>query len=108
MIRRPPRSTLFPYTTLFRSGDHVRGAQQTEPIRLAGSLRARHSLVQREPRRVAASRNLPARTVFRRLQEGESAPCTPSDRAYNGELSLSVQCGMDKRFVIEGPPARVD
>src|SRR5258707_14906244 len=23
MIRRPPRSTLFPYTTLFRSGAHV-------------------------------------------------------------------------------------
>src|SRR3712207_8902224 len=23
MIRRPPRSTLFPYTTLFRSPDHV-------------------------------------------------------------------------------------
>src|SRR5687767_15548304 len=29
MIRRPPRSTLFPYTTLFRSGvaDEPRGAQ---------------------------------------------------------------------------------
>src|SRR2546422_4505485 len=27
MIRRPPRSTLFPYTTLFRSdGDHFRAA----------------------------------------------------------------------------------
>src|SRR3712207_7482079 len=24
MIRRPPRSTLFPYTTLFRSGDEQR------------------------------------------------------------------------------------
>src|SRR2546422_6683328 len=24
MIRRPPRSTLFPYTTLFRSGDELR------------------------------------------------------------------------------------
>src|SRR3712207_8512016 len=24
MIRRPPRSTLFPYTTLFRSPEHVR------------------------------------------------------------------------------------
>src|SRR2546427_5953495 len=24
MIRRPPRSTLFPYTTLFRSGHHAR------------------------------------------------------------------------------------
>src|SRR3712207_7827904 len=26
MIRRPPRSTLFPYTTLFRSGDMERQA----------------------------------------------------------------------------------
>src|SRR3712207_6996222 len=26
MIRRPPRSTLFPYTTLFRSADPVAGA----------------------------------------------------------------------------------
>src|SRR2546430_3285910 len=26
MIRRPPRSTLFPYTTLFRSGRFTRGA----------------------------------------------------------------------------------
>src|SRR2546430_4232885 len=26
MIRRPPRSTLFPYTTLFRSRDHRRRA----------------------------------------------------------------------------------
>src|SRR5256885_12438261 len=25
MIRRPPRSTLFPYTTLFRSGEAQRG-----------------------------------------------------------------------------------
>src|SRR2546425_8985733 len=25
MIRRPPRSTLFPYTTLFRSGSALRG-----------------------------------------------------------------------------------
>src|SRR5437763_13538088 len=27
MIRRPPRSTLFPYTTLFRSGLHSRSAR---------------------------------------------------------------------------------
>src|SRR3712207_9000347 len=26
MIRRPPRSTLFPYTTLFRSGERLRDA----------------------------------------------------------------------------------
>src|SRR5256885_13313035 len=35
MIRRPPRSTLFPYTTLFRSDSDARGAvgaQQLEPV----------------------------------------------------------------------------
>src|SRR3712207_8951876 len=32
MIRRPPRSTLFPYTTLFRSAEqpHVRGGEGAE------------------------------------------------------------------------------
>src|SRR5256885_6065310 len=30
MIRRPPRSTLFPYTTLFRSG--LRGVNQSEGL----------------------------------------------------------------------------
>src|SRR2546422_11216284 len=30
MIRRPPRSTLFPYTTLFRSADHPRRDQEDQ------------------------------------------------------------------------------
>src|SRR2546430_6270206 len=35
MIRRPPRSTLFPYTTLFRSGEEGRRDQLTlDPLRL--------------------------------------------------------------------------
>src|SRR2546430_16798170 len=33
MIRRPPRSTLFPYTTLFRSGDTLHGGAQEVPTR---------------------------------------------------------------------------
>src|SRR5260370_39261520 len=41
MIRRPPRSTLFPYTTLFRSqwfgGGNPRGVPKVEP---RGSIRA--------------------------------------------------------------------
>ena len=32
MIGRPPRSTLFPYTTLFRSLPHAVGAPQPERI----------------------------------------------------------------------------
>src|SRR3712207_8613630 len=31
MIRRPPRSTLFPYTTLFRSAGSVRGMGSGRP-----------------------------------------------------------------------------
>src|SRR2546430_7577055 len=35
MIRRPPRSTLFPYTTLFRSAlQEVRAAQRLDPLSL--------------------------------------------------------------------------
>src|SRR3712207_8519753 len=38
MIRRPPRSTLFPYTTLFRSGVNL------ETLRLAGSRDVLHEV----------------------------------------------------------------
>src|SRR2546422_4395087 len=36
MIRRPPRSTLFPYTTLFRSCGREIAAHCLAPIRFAG------------------------------------------------------------------------
>src|SRR5258708_27222445 len=42
MIRRPPRSTLFPYTTLFRSSDYnilvmrrIREEARSQPLRAA-------------------------------------------------------------------------
>src|SRR2546430_13098917 len=38
MIRRPPRSTLFPYTTLFRSVNYVKWDPAKEPF--CGDLRA--------------------------------------------------------------------
>src|SRR2546429_1134282 len=39
MIRRPPRSTLFPYTTLFRSGPQARSARAAR--RLVGCQQGR-------------------------------------------------------------------
>src|SRR3712207_6911366 len=45
MIRRPPRSTLFPYTTLFRSGrgrDGVDGGRPAVPEDLVGQLGVVH------------------------------------------------------------------
>src|SRR3712207_3294205 len=38
MIRRPPRSTLFPYTTLFRSRDHALVAVATGELVALGDL----------------------------------------------------------------------
>src|SRR5258708_33830083 len=43
MIRRPPRSTLFPYTTLFRSHDARRHARDG-PMRYTGGAGARQVL----------------------------------------------------------------
>src|SRR5437867_7960115 len=41
MLRRPPRSTLFPYTTLFRSGAYVvASTDRTQRSMLRASLRA--------------------------------------------------------------------
>src|SRR5690348_18007854 len=40
MIRRPPRSTLFPYTTLFRSPRDDRRVSQTSRRRTAGARNA--------------------------------------------------------------------
>src|SRR5574339_818315 len=44
MIRRPPRSTLFPYTTLFRSGWEDAAV---DPMRLGDYLREFQALVER-------------------------------------------------------------
>src|SRR2546426_6622299 len=58
MIRRPPRSTLFPYTTLFRS----RSARPAEPVRLQG------------PRHQVAGDGTPAHRLVR---DQQGAPRDP-------------------------------
>src|SRR2546422_8211481 len=61
MIRRPPRSTLFPYTTLFRSGaahgDPGRGGAAAQPRgdHVGGGARP----LPREPRRRRAAAGAP-------------------------------------------------
>src|SRR5256885_7446828 len=68
MIRRPPRSTLFPYTTLFRSG----GERRLRHARLVDLPRRRAE----EPREPAAHRE--ARVRLARPEEHTSelqSPC---------------------------------
>src|SRR2546425_3422683 len=63
MIRRPPRSTLFPYTTLFRSSSLARS---------------------RPSCRGADSRRRPSR-------RGERAPCDDADRSRSEEHTSELQ-----------------
>src|SRR3712207_6973704 len=48
MIRRPPRSTLFPYTTLFRSGRADRGEEELRPAHAGDHHPDRHHNVDRD------------------------------------------------------------
>src|SRR3712207_4800553 len=58
MIRRPPRSTLFPYTTLFRSAPPGRVVNSPRPARRADAVR-RLRAVRRPGRRVGRNRRPP-------------------------------------------------
>src|SRR2546430_17082202 len=65
MIRRPPRSTLFPYTTLFRSHKERRITEQRNPAsRNLDRMTAQEivELINREDRKVAlaARKEIPA------------------------------------------------
>src|SRR5256885_9852706 len=49
MIRRPPRSTLFPYTTLFRSTEVIALAERHQAPVWASPLSSRNSFPERHP-----------------------------------------------------------
>src|SRR3712207_7377685 len=94
MIRRPPRSTLFPYTTLFRSADPRqdrgrRGSLGGAPRR-AGGIRPR--IGARPPRRRA-----------RRLRRGPLHPAQLVDRkstrlnSSHANISYAVFCLKKKK-----------
>src|SRR5688572_32515291 len=65
MIRRPPRSTLFPYTTLFRSWFHraCRG-EQREPLAVGQPPRSRRPARDRKSTRLNSSHSQISYAVF--------------------------------------------
>src|SRR5438309_3115740 len=63
MIRRPPRSTLFPYTTLFRS-DVVAGVGDEQQSPLGSSDRVRRTKPDRKSTRLNSSHSSISYAVF--------------------------------------------
>src|SRR5690554_7279691 len=83
MIRRPPRSTLFPYTTLFRSGQPDAGGGRAVP-RLGRALPAA-ALLAGEPR----GRRLDAGTHAARGPAARAAADRKSTRLNSSHVRIS-------------------
>src|SRR5688572_32665050 len=94
MIRRPPRSTLFPYTTLFRSALDPEAApgraEQEEPAR-SGDARAR------PPRRAVAGQRR-TRSPATRHHTTESVT---SNRSEEHTSELQSQSNLVCRLLLE-------
>src|SRR3712207_8995715 len=92
MIRRPPRSTLFPYTTLFRS-DHVHERMLHRAQHALGLLRLR------EPERGVEARDHPVellehvvRVVERAVREDVGDRKSTRLNSSHANISYAVFC----------------
>src|SRR3712207_7653110 len=95
MIRRPPRSTLFPYTTLFRSLAHpVGGGEQLllgEIAEIEGDLLGRH--------------HLDPLALLDRADEGGDRKSTRLNSSH-ANISYAVFCLKKKNNIIYTPHYR--
>src|SRR5258708_30788578 len=77
MIRRPPRSTLFPYTTLFRSGPDRTGlVEASAHVVLRRSRRARRRTTWARSEEHTSELQSPDHLVCRLLLEKKKKTCT--------------------------------
>src|SRR2546430_4470584 len=91
MIRRPPRSTLFPYTTLFRSGQ----ARRAGGGRYLPGGRGRATGADRKSTRLNSSHSQISYAVFCLKKKKKIAVAVPLyllDEFYNIILYGRVQC----------------
>src|SRR2546422_8623533 len=89
MIRRPPRSTLFPYTTLFRSRVDARGRDHAGEVH-AGTVALQPLLVFQEPKLLG---ELGAQVVGQK-QDRKSTRLNSS----HGYISYAVFCLKKKKI----------
>src|SRR6266704_5734327 len=108
MIRRPPRSTLFPYTTLFRSRERrPRGRRQLLVARRRGGVPARHGAVGLRARsagggvvRGTAMERGNADQAGARVRAGDESappPAVPPDRRVTRRTQLARRGGGSRR-----------
>src|SRR3712207_7848825 len=101
MIRRPPRSTLFPYTTLFRSGRT--GATVVLATVVARALLAHRNVLCRKATPDGCAGHLPS--SCRAAQAGRGAAADREDRkstrlnSSHANISYAVFCLKKKKIL---------
>src|SRR3712207_8229134 len=92
MIRRPPRSTLFPYTTLFRSDEQEGSVARRRDRELLRQRRSHAPL--RERRRRHDRRHLPGRLRLRRDRKSTRL------NSSHANISYAVFCLKKKKHIL--------
>src|SRR2546427_11605525 len=100
MIRRPPRSTLFPYTTLFRSAVNQLGRDTPDPEGHRHPIRDRHAFRLREEgaRRQPHGPHLPTH------RDGDP----PGQRSEEHTSELQSQSNLVCRLLLEKKQTHID
>src|SRR2546430_9440997 len=102
MIRRPPRSTLFPYTTLFRSLVERERGEARHPVHRGDRRRA----TERAAARVGAERHRHAprearHRIPRRVERGQDRKSTRLNSSHS-QISYAVFCLKKKKNTKHG------
>src|SRR2546427_5931035 len=95
MIRRPPRSTLFPYTTLFRSHARVRDREGAALDLVGRELLGPRAL----PQVVDRARQTAERQLVGALHDGHDEP--PNERSEEHTSELQSQSNLVCRLLLE-------
>src|SRR3712207_7697446 len=97
MIRRPPRSTLFPYTTLFRS----RAGQRPGDDELADLLRRWHKPVLVAANKIDSAKDLPLAHDFHALGLGDPIAVSAAQRSEEHTSELQSRQYLVCRLLLE-------
>src|SRR2546430_12250038 len=96
MIRRPPRSTLFPYTTLFRSQQHPRpvlgaaGERHAEPVEQALARDLEHRS-EEHTSELQSQSNLVCRLLLEKKKKQDEQQLNESRNQTNVRTKQSVE-----------------
>src|SRR2546430_13455983 len=99
MIRRPPRSTLFPYTTLFRSHDDAGLPAHAHDVAPAGAARGDRGPGDRKSTRLNSSHSQISYAVFclKKKKTEELRKRSPDRMPSGRERHETGTCGRPKR-----------